>query len=141
MCEKGKGYQYIAKVLSVYCESDDCDGVSNTTVLATFDIQIEAQNCSNDEFAKHFFNVFGQGQLNRNDTLSMLFARPDVKAGDVISISSADSFNAMLDREISFADAVLEQRCLRFLTQHHLLKPSREDGVDDRELYRYGVDL
>lgn len=123
-------YKYQARVISVHCESDDCDGVTNTTVDATFDVKIEALNCSNEEFAKHFFNVFGIGQLEQFNTLALYFDRVDVKPNEIITISSSTSFQAMLDRRIQDANQELNQILLKFLSDKQLPPYSEIDLVE-----------
>lgn len=124
-------YEYQARVMSVHCESDDCDGVTNTTVDATFNVKIVAINCSNEEFAKHFFNVFGIGQLEQPDTLALYFDRPDVEPNEIIKISGDRSFLDMLDRKIQDANRELEQLCLKFLRDNQLPHYGEIDPIKD----------
>ena len=54
-------FVYRAKVKAVCDASDESDGMSTMSIDSSFNIQIEAINCTNDEFAKRFFVVHGEG--------------------------------------------------------------------------------
>lgn len=136
MCKASTTYHYQARILSVHCESDDCDGVTNTTVEATFDVKIDAINCTNEEFSRHFFNVFGIGQLEHSNTLCLFFDRPNLKPDEIVTISGFTSFHAMLDREIDEASQSIDQMRLKFLSEHQL----PPYGERQPELYDDGFD-
>lgn len=113
---------YRAIVLDVHDEAAQCDGVFYTVVDSSFDITIQALNCTNEEFANHFINVYGggDGQLDDDSIMVMYFNSFDCEIGDEITVSSDDSFNSMLSKRIRDANETLDQTCRRFLSKHKL---------------------
>lgn len=121
---------YRAIVLDVHDEAAQCDGVFYTVVDSSFDITIQALNCSNEEFAKHFINVYGEGdgQLDDDSIIAMYFNSFDCEIGDEITVTSDDSFNSMLNKRIRDANETLDQTCRRFLSKHKL--PPYQNKLD-----------
>ncbi len=126
-------FVYQAKVLSVVNESEDYDGITNLQQESTFDIEIEALNCTNDEFAKHFFNVHGIGHLENGHTLVLYFNILDVAPTDTLSIPSDLSFNAMIEKRISEAKESLNQVALKFLSDNELKFEDNEECPEERD--------
>ncbi len=56
-------FVYRAKIKAVCNATDEHDGISVMSIDSSFNIQIKAINCTNDEFAKRFFVVHGKGHI------------------------------------------------------------------------------
>lgn len=127
---------YRAKVLDVNDEAAKCDGVFYTVVDSSFDITIQATNCTNEEFAKHFINVHGHGRghLQDGSVMVIYFNTYNCEVGDELAVNSDDSFNAMLDLRIEDADSSLDQKCRLFLAKHKL--PPYENRPEYKEPFQ-----
>nr|WP_319537030.1 hypothetical protein [uncultured Vibrio sp.] len=81
------------------------------SIDSSFNIQIEGSNCTNDEFAKRFFVVHGEGHLEGDGWLVLYANSLEVSVGEEIEIPSDVAFNAMIDSMIREAEEVLDQLC------------------------------
>ncbi len=104
-------FVYRAKVKAVCNASDEYDGISTMSIDSSFNIQIEGSNCTNDEFAKRFFVVHGEGHLEGDGWLVLYANSLEVSVGEEIEIPSDVAFNAMIDSMIREAEEVLDQLC------------------------------
>lgn len=104
-----RNFVYRARVKAVCDASDESDGMSTMSIDSSFNLQIEAINCTNDEFAKRFFAIYGEGHLEGDEWLVLYVNSLDVKAGDNIEIRSDVAFNAMIENMISEAERSLEK--------------------------------
>ncbi len=103
-------FVYRAKVKAVCNATDEFDGISVMSIDSSFNIQIEAVNCTNDEFAKRFFVLYGEGHLEGDGWLVLYVKSVDIGVGDEIKIPSDVAFNAMVERMVLQAEEELEQR-------------------------------
>lgn len=104
-----RNFVYRARVKAVCDASDESDGMSTMSIDSSFNLQIEAINCTNAEFAKRFFSIHGEGHLEGDEWLVLYVNSLDVKAGDNIEIRSDVAFNAMIENMISEAERSLEK--------------------------------
>ncbi|WP_248487588.1 hypothetical protein [Vibrio alginolyticus] len=104
-----RNFVYRARVKAVCDASDESDGMSTMSIDSSFNIQIEAINCTNYEFAKRFFAIHGEGHLEGDEWLVLYVNSLDVKAGNNIEIRSDVAFNAMIENMISEAERSLEK--------------------------------
>ncbi|ELA6779405.1 hypothetical protein RB979_001628 [Vibrio alginolyticus] len=104
-----RNFVYRARVKAVCDASDESDGMSTMSIDSSFNLQIEAINCTNAEFAKRFFVIHGEGHLEGDEWLVLYVNSLDVKAGDNIEIRSDVAFNAMIENMISEAERSLEK--------------------------------
>ncbi len=102
-------FVYRAKVKAVCNASDEFDGMSKMSIDSSFNIQIEGSNCTNDEFAKRFFVVHGEGHLEGDGWLVLYVDSIEVNVGEEIEIPSDVAFDAMVERMVREAEEVLEQ--------------------------------
>lgn len=89
--------------------TDEFDGISVMSIDSAFNIQIEATNCTNDEFAKRFFVVHGEGHMEGDGWLVLYFESVDLSIGDEIEIPSDVAFDAMIESMVQEAEEELEQ--------------------------------
>ena len=104
-----RNFVYRARVKAVGDASDESDGISTMSIDSSFNLQIEAINGTNAEFAKRFFAIHGEGHLEGDEWLVLYVNSLDVKAGDNIEIRSDAAFNAMIENMISEAERSLEK--------------------------------
>ncbi|MCF7482842.1 hypothetical protein L3V31_14090 [Vibrio sp. J1-1] len=83
--------------------------MSKMSIDSSFNIQIEGSNCTNDEFAKRFFVVHGEGHLEGDGWLVLYVDSIEVNVGEEIEIPSDVAFDAMVERMVREAEEVLEQ--------------------------------
>ncbi|MDV6250983.1 hypothetical protein [Vibrio sp. EA2] len=102
-------FVYRAKVKAVCNASDEFDGMSKMSIDSSFNIQIEGSNCTNDEFAKRFFVVHGEGHLEGDGWLVLYVNSLEVSEGEEIEIPSDVAFDAMIENRVQEAEAYLEQ--------------------------------
>ncbi|MCA0937194.1 hypothetical protein LCL85_16760 [Vibrio alginolyticus] len=102
-------FVYRAKVKAVCNATDEFDGISVMSIDSAFNIQIEATNCTNDEFAKRFFVVHGEGHMEGDGWLVLYFESVDLSIGDEIEIPSDVAFDAMIESMVQEAEEELEQ--------------------------------
>ncbi len=102
-------FVYRAKVKAVCNATDEFDGISVMSIDSAFNIQIEATNCTNDEFAKRFFVVHGEGHMEGDGWLVLYFESVDLSIGDEIEIPSDMVFDAMIESMVQEAEEELEQ--------------------------------
>ncbi|HHF2975411.1 TPA: hypothetical protein ACPJ0Q_000973 [Vibrio diabolicus] len=116
-------FVYRAKVKAVCDASDESDGMSTMSIDSSFNIQIEAINCTNDEFAKRFFVVHGEGYLEGDEWLVLYVNSLEVDVGDDLEIPSDVAFDAMIENMINEAEQSLEK--LYHEALHNLEKVNR----------------
>ncbi|CAE6901919.1 hypothetical protein ACOMICROBIO_FLGHMIGD_01510 [Vibrio sp. B1FLJ16] len=102
-------FVYRAKVKAVCNATDEFDGISVMSIDSAFNIQIEATNCTNDEFAKRFFVVHGEGHMEGDGWLVLYVKSVDLSIGDEIEIPSDVAFDAMIESMVQEAEEELEQ--------------------------------
>ncbi len=102
-------FVYRAKVKAICNATEEFDGMSVMSIDSSFNIQIEATNCTNDEFAKRFFIVHGEGHLEGDGWLVLYVKSVELDIGDEIEIPSDVAFNTMLDNLVQEAEVALEQ--------------------------------
>lgn len=102
-------FVYRAKVKAVCNAAEECDGLSTMSIDSSFNIQIEGTNCTNDEFAKRFFVVNGEGHLEGDGWLVLYVDSIEVSVGEELEIPSDVAFDAMIERMVREAEEVLEQ--------------------------------
>ncbi|WP_423839561.1 hypothetical protein ONE56_07090 [Vibrio mytili] len=83
--------------------------MSTMSIDSSFNIQIEGINCTNDEFAKRFFVVHGEGHLEGDDWLVIYDNSLEVSVGDEIAIPSDVAFDAMIEKMVNEAEMSLER--------------------------------
>ncbi|WP_438879598.1 hypothetical protein, partial [Bacillus cereus group sp. Bce015] len=83
--------------------------MSTMSIDSSFNIQIEAINCTNDEFAKRFFVVHGEGHLEGDEWLVLYVNSLEVDVGDDLEIPSDVAFDAMIENMINEAEQSLEK--------------------------------
>ncbi|WP_417877495.1 hypothetical protein [Vibrio sp.] len=79
------------------------------SIDSSFNIQIEGTNCTNDEFAKRFFVVNGEGHMEGDGWLVLYVDSIEVSVGEEIAIPSDVAFNAMIENRVQEAEEVLER--------------------------------
>ncbi|MEX3073287.1 hypothetical protein AB3Y13_16140 [Vibrio alginolyticus] len=102
-------FVYRAKVKAVCNATDEFEGISVMSIDSAFNIQIEATNCTNDEFAKRFFVVHGEGHMEGDGWLVLYVKSVDLSIGDEIEIPSDVVFDAMIESMVQEAEEELEQ--------------------------------
>lgn len=102
-------FVYRAKVKAICNASDKFDGISTMSIDSSYNIQIEGTNCTNDEFAKRFFVVNGEGHMEGDGWLVLYVDSIEVRVGEEIEIPSDVAFDAMVERMVQEAEEVLEQ--------------------------------
>ncbi len=102
-------FVYRAKVKSVCNATDEHEGISVMSIDSSFNVQIEATNCTSHEFAKRFFIVHGEGHLEGDGWLVLYVKSIDLNIGEEIEIPSDVAFDAMLENMVQEAEEVLEQ--------------------------------
>ncbi|WP_264901442.1 hypothetical protein [Vibrio sp. STUT-A11] len=102
-------FVYRAKVKAICNASEECDGLSTMSIDSSFNIQIEGTNCTNDEFAKRFFVVNGEGHMEGDGWLVLYVDSIEVSVGEEIAIPSDVAFNAMIENRVQEAEEVLER--------------------------------
>ncbi|CAE6903862.1 hypothetical protein [Vibrio sp. B1FLJ16] len=102
-------FVYRAKVKAVCNATDEFEGISVMSIDSAFNIQIEATNCTNDEFAKRFFVVHGEGHMEGDGWLVLYVKSVDLSIGDEIEIPSDVAFDAMIESMVQEAEEELEQ--------------------------------
>lgn len=102
-------FVYRATVKAICNASDEFDGISPMSIDSSFNIQIEAANCTNDEFAKRFFVVYGEGHLEGDGWLVLYVNSLEVCEGDEIQIPSDVAFDALIENMVQEAEHALEK--------------------------------
>ncbi len=102
-------FVYRAKVKAVCNATEEHDGISVMSIDSSFNIQIEAINCTNGEFAKRFFVVHGDGHIEGDGWLVLYVKTIELDAGDEIEIPSDVAFDALLENLVQEAEEVLKQ--------------------------------
>nr|WP_321280800.1 hypothetical protein [uncultured Vibrio sp.] len=102
-------FVYRAKVKAICNASEESDGLSTMSIDSSFNIQIEGTNCTNDEFAKRFFVVNGEGHMEGDGWLVLYVDSIEVSVGEEIAIPSDVAFNAMIENRVQEAEEVLER--------------------------------
>ncbi|HHF0548436.1 TPA: hypothetical protein ACPHT3_003048 [Vibrio alginolyticus] len=102
-------FVYRAKVKAVCDASDESDGMSTMSIDSSFNLQIEAINCTNAEFAKRFFAIHGEGHLEGDEWLVLYVNSLEVDVGDDLEIPSDVAFDAMIENMINEAEQSLEK--------------------------------
>ncbi|PFG56087.1 hypothetical protein ATG66_2412 [Vibrio sp. ES.051] len=116
-------FVYRAKVKAVCDASDGVNSVSHMSIDSSYNIQIEAMNCTNEEFAKRFFLIHGEGHLEGDGWLVLYGNSLKVEVGNDIEIPSDLAFNAMIEKLVSEGNQALEKLYLDGL--HRLDKVHR----------------
>ena len=102
-------FVYRAKVKAICNASEESDGLSTMSIDSSFNIQIEGTNCTNDEFAKRFFVVNGEGHMEGDGWLVLYVDSIEVSVGEEIAIPSDVAFNAMIENRVQEAEEVLQR--------------------------------
>lgn len=102
-------FVYRAKVKAVCNATDEFDGISVMSIDSSFNVQIEATNCTTAEFAKRFFVVHGEGHTEGDGWLVLYVKSVDLSIGDEIEIPSDVAFDAMIESMVQEAEEELEQ--------------------------------
>ena len=102
-------FVYRAKVKAICNASEESDGLSTMSIDSSFNIQIEGTNCTNDEFAKRFFVVNGEGHMEGDGWLVLYVDSIEVSVGEEIAIPSDVAFNAMIENRVQEAEEVLHR--------------------------------